>query len=71
MIGIDFETTALSPDEGRVRLIQMSNGEETHVADAKDADPREVRDVLLSMPRSGPPTPIPSRAWLSITAPLG
>ncbi len=41
MIGIDFETTALSPDEGRVRLVQISDGEETHVADAKDTDPEE------------------------------
>jgi ribonuclease D len=41
MISIDFETTSLSPANGRVRLIQMSNGEETHVADAKDADPEE------------------------------
>lgn len=57
MLGIDFETTSLSPANGRVRLIQMSNGEETHVADAKDADPprSEGRTSLYATFRSSHP----------------
>jgi DNA polymerase-1 len=34
MIGLDIETTALSPDEGRVRLVQACDGERTILVDA-------------------------------------
>ena len=38
MIGIDFETTALTPGEGRVRLIQIADGARTYIADCDHVD---------------------------------
>jgi DNA polymerase-1 len=38
MIGLDLETTALTPKEGRVRLVQAHDGERTIVADAFTCD---------------------------------
>jgi DNA polymerase I len=43
MIGIDVETTALSPDEGKLRLVQLSNGKKARVYDAFRQDPDMIR----------------------------
>ena len=50
-IGVDLETTALSPRDGEVRLIQLSTPEETFVVDVL-----EVRDLspLIEVLESGP-----------------
>jgi DNA polymerase-1 len=42
LIGIDFETTALTPEEDRVRLVQAHDGERTLVVDAFKCDPRPL-----------------------------
>jgi ribonuclease D len=41
MFGIDIETTGLSLDD-EVRLVQVSDGENTVVIDCRDADPRPL-----------------------------
>jgi hypothetical protein len=42
MIGLDLETTALSPTEGRLRLVQTAFPGETLVVDAYKCDPRPL-----------------------------
>jgi DNA polymerase I len=39
MIAIDIETTSLDPRDGRIRLVQMSNGANSGVLDAFELDP--------------------------------
>ena len=46
MIGLDFETTALTPGEGRVRLVQAHDGERTLVVDAYKCDPRPLLEKI-------------------------
>jgi ribonuclease D len=46
MIGIDFETTALRPEEGRVRLVQAHDGERTLVVDTFKCDPRPLLEQI-------------------------
>ncbi|MDP9425280.1 MAG: bifunctional 3'-5' exonuclease/DNA polymerase [Actinomycetota bacterium] len=37
-VGVDLETTALSPRDGRIRLLQIATGDETHVIDVFEVD---------------------------------
>jgi ribonuclease D len=46
LIGIDFETTALTPEEGRVRLVQIRDGGMTYVVDCYAASPRPLLETL-------------------------
>ena len=46
MYGIDVETTALTPEEGRLRLVQVSDGEETDVYDAFRQDAEVIRRAV-------------------------
>ncbi len=46
MIGLDFETTALTPGEGRVRLIQAHDGSMTIVIDPFTVDPMPLFESL-------------------------
>jgi|SRR5215218_2439634 DNA polymerase I len=46
MIGLDVETTALSPDEGRLRLIQVAGDRGTQVFDADVEGKAAVRQIL-------------------------
>src|SRR5215203_5524141 len=46
MIGIDVETTALTPDEGDLRLVQLSDGQEADVYDAFRQDPARLRHAV-------------------------
>jgi DNA polymerase-1 len=51
VIGVDIETTSLSPRDGRLRLLQISTPEETFIVDAfetKDLSP--LREVLEEGP---------------------
>jgi DNA polymerase-1 len=47
LIGLDFETTALTPEEGRVRLVQIANGEDTYIVDCFSASPRPLLELAL------------------------
>ena len=50
-IGVDLETTALSPRDGGVRLIQLATPDETFVVDAFEAgDLSPLKDVLEGGP---------------------
>src|SRR5215218_579091 len=50
-IGLDLETTALSPRDGAVRLLQLATPEETFVIDVFEiADLSPLRDVLEDGP---------------------
>jgi ribonuclease D len=46
MHGIDIETTALDPAEGRLRLMQLSDGEEVTVYDAFRVPDTVLREAL-------------------------
>jgi DNA polymerase-1 len=46
MIGIDVETTALTPDEGDLRLVQLSDGQEADVYDVFRQDPARIRHAV-------------------------
>lgn len=50
-LGFDTETTALDPYEGNIRLVQLSNGEETKVIDLK---PFAEKGDLKTMPELAP-----------------
>jgi hypothetical protein len=41
MFGIDLETGGLAPD-AELRLVQISNGEDTFVIDVRESDPRPL-----------------------------
>ena len=47
MHGLDVETTALSPHEGRLRLVQLSDGKRAQVFDLYEHDEEEVRAAIL------------------------
>ena len=47
MHGLDVETTALSPHEGRLRLVQLSDGKRVQVFDLYEHDEEEVRAAIL------------------------
>jgi DNA polymerase I len=46
MIGLDVETTALSPDEGNLRLVQIAHGGKVQVFDLYEDDAETVRDAI-------------------------
>jgi DNA polymerase I len=46
MQGLDIETTALDPEEGRVRLVQIRDGAKGRVYDADLEDPRPALRAL-------------------------
>jgi ribonuclease D len=46
--GLDIETTALDPEQGRVRLVQIRDGEKGRVYDADLEDPRPALRVLTN-----------------------
>jgi len=46
MIGLDVETTALSPDDGKLRLVQIAHGESVQVFDLYEQDAEPVRDAI-------------------------
>jgi ribonuclease D len=48
MQGLDIETTALDPEQGRVRLVQIRDGEKGRVYDADLEDPRPALRVLTN-----------------------
>ena len=50
-VGVDLETTALSPRDGRIRLLQIATGDETHVIDVFEVgDLSPLKDVLENGP---------------------
>jgi DNA polymerase-1 len=46
MIGLDVETTALTPAEGKLRLVQLSDGKRARVYDAFRQDPDTIRNAI-------------------------
>jgi ribonuclease D len=46
MRGIDVETTSLSPDDGRLRLVQIARGSNVQLFDMFEEDPEVVRDAI-------------------------
>ena len=46
VIGIDIETTSLNPHTGRLRLVQVSDGDRTFVVDAFKVDPRPLLEAV-------------------------
>jgi DNA polymerase I len=48
MLGLDIETTALNPREGRVRLVQISDGETANVYDAFKQDADVIRQAVAA-----------------------
>jgi|SRR5215203_4205771 len=48
MIGIDVETTALRPEDGKLRLVQISDGKRAKVYDAFRQDAEEIRRAVAA-----------------------
>jgi DNA polymerase-1 len=46
MIGIDVETTALRPEDGKLRLVQISDGKRAKVYDAFRQEAEEIRRAV-------------------------
>jgi 3'-5' exonuclease len=46
MRGLDIETTSLSPEDGELRLIQLTDGEKVRVRDTRNAAPSVFREML-------------------------
>jgi DNA polymerase-1 len=63
--GLDVETTALSPDEGRLRLVQLSDGKWAKVFDLYQDDEDEVRAAILEQDELVAHNAVFERAWLN------
>jgi ribonuclease D len=46
VIGIDLETVGTTPEPGKLRLVQVSDGEATYVIDAFEVDPTPVLEAI-------------------------
>jgi hypothetical protein len=46
-LGIDIETTGLHPRTSRIRLLQVSDGEQTFVIDCFKVDPKPLLEALV------------------------
>src|SRR5688572_4962842 len=46
MIGLDVETTSLTPAEGKLRLVQLSDGKRARVYDVFRQDPDTIRNAI-------------------------
>src|SRR5215213_6716210 len=65
MIGIDVETTALRPEEGDLRLVQISNGTRALVFDAFRQDPYLIRGAIDAHEELVAHNAVFERAWLN------
>src|SRR5215212_9121692 len=65
MIGIDVETTALRPEEGKLRLVQISDGEEAEVYDAFRQDAEEIRRAIEKHEELVAHNAVFERTWLN------
>jgi DNA polymerase I-like protein with 3'-5' exonuclease and polymerase domains len=52
LVGLDLETTSLDPRRGRIRLIQVSNGEDTYVIDAFKVATASLESVFEALSRA-------------------
>ena len=64
MIGIDVETTALRPEEGDLRLVQLSNGKKAKVYDAYRQDADVIRRAIEEHDELVAHNAVFERAWL-------
>lgn len=48
-IGLDSETTSLEPQDGKLRLIQLTDGKDIFIIDCFKFDKNELRDSLLRL----------------------
>jgi DNA polymerase I len=65
MIGIDVETTALTPEEGRLRLVQISNGRWAEIYDAFVQDEDVIRRAVKVYDELVAHNAVFERAWLN------
>ena len=65
MHGIDVETTALAPEEGHLRLVQVSDGQETDVYDAFRQDAEVIRRAVEREEELVAHNAVFERAWLN------
>jgi DNA polymerase I-like protein with 3'-5' exonuclease and polymerase domains len=64
MRGIDVETTALSPEEGQLRLVQLSTGKGARVYDMYHDEPDEVRQAIAGSDELVAHNAVFERKWL-------
>jgi ribonuclease D len=64
MLGLDIETTALDPREGRVRLVQISDGETADVYDAFKQDADLIRRAIEARDEMAAHNAVFEQAWL-------
>src|SRR5215212_7720189 len=65
MIGIDVETTALRPEEGKLRLVQISDGRGAEVYDAFRQDAEEIRRAIEKHEELVAHNAVFERTWLN------
>src|SRR5215211_8206277 len=64
MIGIDVETTALRPEDGKLRLVQISDGRWAEVYDAFRQDAEEIRRAVEAREELVAHNAVFERTWL-------
>src|SRR5215217_3781287 len=65
MIGIDVETTALRPEDGKLRLVQISDGKRAKVYDAFRQDAEEIRRAVAAREELVAHNAVFERTWLN------
>jgi DNA polymerase-1 len=65
MIGIDVETTALSPEEGKLQLVQILDGKRARVYDAFRQDADVIRRAVEAREELVAHNAVFERAWLN------
>ena len=65
MIGIDVETTALAPEDGKLRLVQISDGIRTKVYDAFRQDEELIRRAVEAQDELVAHNAVFEKAWIA------
>src|SRR5215208_3830797 len=65
MLGIDVETTALRPEEGKLRLVQISDGRWAEVYDAFHQEAEVIRRAVEAREELVAHNAVFERAWLN------
>jgi hypothetical protein len=65
MHGLDVETTALDPEEGELRLVQLSNGTRARVYDAYKQPADLLRSAVESHDELVAHNAVFERAWIA------
>src|SRR5215213_7891697 len=65
MHGIDVETTSLKPEDGKLRLVQISDGKRAKVYNAFRQDAEEIRRAVAAREELVAHNAVFERTWLN------